>query len=410
MQRWKIIFSVVAVVLVRHSVAAPPPTTQPQSPAQISPDARQVLDQASAAYAKLKALDLAGTVTVDLKIQGEQPKTHSVPFTATFAAPNRFRHEAKDDVLLGSTGAKLYTFKPQKNAYTLADAPKDRVASNDLPHDLSSVLFSQDPSLLLAMCKNASEELLDDVAEAAKADDTKVGDVSYPTLTLKMSDQTTETILFDPQTHLMKRAVNDLTSTLKKRRPDLISATVTTDYSQVKADDPSKNELFAWTPPAGSIDADTTASAHPLEVVAAASLEGKAAPDFKLPTLEGKTVSLASLKGHIVVLDFWATWCGPCKMSLPHLQKLYEAQKDNGVAVFAIDQQEEPKDVQAFVQETKLAVPVLLDSDGKVGEAYGVEGIPQSVVIDKDGKIKKIISGFDPSDPDGLMKLVGSIK
>jgi peroxiredoxin len=407
MRRSIIVLSVIVLALAQIALAAPPPTTQPQTQAKVSADARQILDQATAAYAKLKSLELAGTVTVDLKIQGEQPKIHSIPFTATFAAPNRFRHDAKDDVLLGSTGAKLYTFKPDKNAYTLADAPKDRVQSSDLPHDLATVLFSQDPSLLLAMCKNAAEELLDDVEEVQKVADTKLGDISYATLTLKMSDQSTETILFDPQTHLMRRAANDLTSNLKKRRPDLISATVTTDYTQMKVDEPSKDQSFAWTPPAGSIDADTTASAHPLEVVAASSLEGKAAPDFKLPRLDGKSVSLASLKGHIIVLDFWATWCGPCRISLPHLQKLYEAEKERGVEVFAINQQEEQSDVEAFVKETKLAVPVLLDREGKASEAYGVEGLPQSVVIDKDGKIKKIVFAFVPSSPDELITLAG---
>src|SRR5579863_4903955 len=138
--------------------AAPPAATQPASEAKVSPEAKTILDEATAAYGRLKSLDLAGTVSVDLAITGESTQTHSVPFTATFAAPNRFRHESRDDVLLGSTGAKLYTFKPGKNEYTLADAPKDRVPADDLPHDLASVLGSQDPSLLLALSKNAGDE------------------------------------------------------------------------------------------------------------------------------------------------------------------------------------------------------------------------------------------------------------
>jgi cytochrome c biogenesis protein CcmG/thiol:disulfide interchange protein DsbE len=400
----------VAPVWAREAPPATQPAAPEKPPAKVSPEARQVLDEAAAAYAKLKSLELAGTVSVELKVEGETPETHSVQFTSTFAAPNKFRHESKDDVLMGSTGAKIYTFQSDKNAYTLADAPKDRVPAGDLPHDLASVLGSQNPSLLLAICKSACDELMDDVLEAAKIDDTKVGDLSCPTLKFNQNDKSVVLAAFDPQTHLLRQTTTDLTQPLKKRRPDLVSAMLTTQYTQVKVDEPSKDELFAWSPPAGATDADAAAAAHPLDTVAASALEGKAAPAFKLPGLDGKTVALASLKGHVVILDFWATWCGPCRASLPHLDKLYQAEKANGVEVFALDQQEDQKDVEEFVKQTKLTVPALLDRDGKVGAAYGVEGIPQTVVIGKDGKVLKVFVGFGPDSPELLQKAVDLAK
>jgi peroxiredoxin len=388
------------------------PATQPakESHAQVSPEARDLLTSIDSAYAKLKSLDVAGSVSVAIKIEGESDESHSTTFTGSYLAPNKFRHEAKGDVLIGATGAKMYTFRADKNAYTQADQPKDRVSSNDWPKDIAGVLGSQNPTLLLALSKSASTELLDEVTTADKSDDTKVGDISCPTLKLQMNDGSSMLAAFDPQTHLLKQTKTDVTNPLKKRRSDMTSAVVTTDYSQVKTDADVKEGSFAWVPPVGAADADTAAAPLPAEGVAAASLEGKAAPAFKLPGMDGKPVSLADLKGKVIVLDFWATWCGPCKMSLPHLDKLYQSEKGNDVHVLAVNVQEDAKDVQQFVTQTKLAVPVILDRDGKVGEAYGVEGIPQTVVIGKDGKVKKVFVGFSPQLPEQLAKVVEEAK
>ena len=388
------------------------PATQPakESSAKISPEARELLSSIDSAYAKLKSLDVAGSVSVVIKIEGESDESHSTTFTGSYLAPNKFRHEAKDDVLIGATGSKMYTFRADKNAYTQADQPKDRVNSSDWPKDIAGILGSQNPTLLLALSKNASTELLDEVTTADKTDDTKIGDVSCPTLKLQLNDGSSMLAAFDPETHLLKQTKTDVTAPLKKRRSDLASAVVTTDYSQVKPDADVKDGSFAWVPPVGAADADTAAAPLPAEGVAAASLEGKAAPAFKLPGLDGKPVSLADLKGKVIVLDFWATWCGPCKMSLPHLDKMYQAEKGNDVHVFAVNVQEEAKDVQQFVTQTKLSVPVILDRDGKVGEAYGVEGIPQTVVIGKDGKVKKVFVGFSPQLPEQLAKVVEEAK
>ena len=119
--------------------SVPGATTQPggakvktDTKAAVSPEARKLLDEVDGAYGKLKSLDLTGTVSVAVKVEGEDAETHSTSFTSQYLTPNKFRHEAKDDVLLGGTGAKLYTYRGDKNAYTMADAPKERVASSEL--------------------------------------------------------------------------------------------------------------------------------------------------------------------------------------------------------------------------------------------------------------------------------------
>jgi len=362
---------------------------------KISEDAKPLVDQISQAYSKLKSLELAGTISDDVVIDGSTTGKHAVQFTASFVAPNKFRHEIKEDVLLGSTGQKVYSYKTEESAYTLADAPKDRAtATKDLPQDVAALLELQNPSLMLSLSKDPVAELTENVSEISKLDDTKIGDAAFPTIKLALSDKSSLTLAIEPDTHLIRRATADLTAGLKERRADLTSALVTVDYSKIAPDAEAKEDQFAWAPPAGAKNASAMAQAHPLEGTPASALEGKPAPAFKLESPGGKKIALADLKGKVVVLDFWATWCGPCRMSLPHLDKLYKEDKENGVEFFAVNQREQKDEVEQFVKQTNLTVPVLLDSDGKVGDSYGVEGIPTTVVIGKNGKVQKVFVGF----------------
>jgi len=96
------------------------------------------------------------------------------------------------------------------------------------------------------------------------------------------------------------------------------------------------------------------------------------------------------------VLDFWATWCGPCVMSLPHLDALYKEFKDQEVKFFAVNQGEDKELVGGFMKSKNLSVPVLLDGDTKVGNKYDAHAIPMTVVVGKDGVVRKVFVGAGP--------------
>jgi thiol-disulfide isomerase/thioredoxin len=129
----------------------------------------------------------------------------------------------------------------------------------------------------------------------------------------------------------------------------------------------------------------------------------KAAADFTLPALDGTQVSLAGLRGKVVIVDFWATWCGPCKMSFPTLQKVYEKYRgDDRVAILALDcwervhGAEREQLVTKFLTDNKYTFPVLYDTS--TVEKYGVTGIPTKFVIDREGRIAFTAIGFDGAE------------
>jgi len=116
------------------------------------------------------------------------------------------------------------------------------------------------------------------------------------------------------------------------------------------------------------------------------NLAGTEASDFTLKDLDGKEVALKELRGTVVLLDFWASWCGPCRMELPHIEKLHREFKDKGLVVLGVNN-EPPETARAFVKKKEYTFPTLVDADRGVANRYQVTGIPAVFVIDKDGKI-----------------------
>jgi thiol-disulfide isomerase/thioredoxin len=122
------------------------------------------------------------------------------------------------------------------------------------------------------------------------------------------------------------------------------------------------------------------------------------AVDFSLPSLDGTITSLASFRGNVVLLSFWATWCGPCKQELPSIQALYGKLKGKGLTVVAVDLMEDRKTVGDFVKSHGMTFPVLIDGNGKVGGSYDAGSIPTNYLVDRKGKILARVVGYDGVD------------
>lgn len=130
--------------------------------------------------------------------------------------------------------------------------------------------------------------------------------------------------------------------------------------------------------------------------------EGKPAPDFTLKTLAGEEVSLSSLRGKVVLLNFWATWCPPCREEVPSMVKLNRMMAGKPFQMLAVSIDEGGKEaVEAFFQRTGAALPTLLDTKQAIGAQYGITGVPETFVIDAKGVIlKKVIGPMDWSAPE----------
>lgn len=122
---------------------------------------------------------------------------------------------------------------------------------------------------------------------------------------------------------------------------------------------------------------------------------GSAPPDFRLKTLAGGTVSLTEYRGRPLLLNFWATWCTPCRAEMTDIIAAYDAHKGQDLQVLAINltDQERVKDVRGFVSELQMPFPVLLDEKGKVRRSYALRGVPTSVFIDANGIVRMVNVG-----------------
>jgi len=129
--------------------------------------------------------------------------------------------------------------------------------------------------------------------------------------------------------------------------------------------------------------------------------EGTAAPDFTLKDLDGRDVSLSSLKGNVVLVNFWATWCPPCREEIPSLAKLTALTSGKPIRLLAVSIDEGGKEaVEGLFKAMGVSLPTLLDPEAKTGKRYGTTGVPETFIVDRQGKVvKKVVGGLDWSQP-----------
>ena len=134
-----------------------------------------------------------------------------------------------------------------------------------------------------------------------------------------------------------------------------------------------------------------------------------AAPGFTLKSLGGDNLRLEEYRGQVVLINFWASWCGPCRQEMPLLDRIHQRYQDAGFAVLGVNVEGEEAPARKIAEKTKVTFPVLIDAGQQVSEEYNLEAMPSSVVVDRDGVVRYIHRGYKPGDEAKYLEVVKAL-
>lgn len=129
---------------------------------------------------------------------------------------------------------------------------------------------------------------------------------------------------------------------------------------------------------------------------ASASSFAHPAPDFTLKSREGKNIKLSELRGQVVMLNFWASWCGPCRQEMPALEKLYQRYSPVGFTILGVNTETDSEEALDWLKDMEISFPILLDTMNQASELYSVMAMPTTILIDRDGNMRYMHKGYVP--------------
>lgn len=388
----------------------------------ISPEAFQFVKSTAEFYTALKSASADLKLTITRELPGKPKKETAMKANFAVQRPKFLRLGIEGEeggISIVSDGQSVWTYMPGLKQFLVDSAP----ANLDMLiryHDALPKAMSQLGPLADLFRKDPSAQIFAPLTKLTIAGTKKLGDLECTVLRGEQEDMDWEAwfakgdkpvlrkFVFSPMKGILAQAPDEAKAEIKDMRLD-----VTVEYDNWKLDAEPAAGAFTFQPPEGAqkvaqfFTPDPTPAASgggPGSSDGPEALKGKPAPDFTLGTLDGGKMHLADLKGKVVVLDFWATWCGPCVHALPLVNEATAARKDKGVVFFAVNQQEEVDQIKAFLRSKNLDVQVALDAEGKAAGLYQVRGIPQTVIIDKAGNIASVHVGYNPAMKDSLGK------
>jgi peroxiredoxin/outer membrane lipoprotein-sorting protein len=360
--------------------------------AEPAPDARVLLQKVSDAYRALTSYHFEGAMNV--RMSGAVEQSLDVPMVLAADRTGRLRVDIRNPQMGGlsvSDGRQTSTYIYSLNQY--AQKPAEPVSdSAGMPKPPQNSPLSRYFDLLqwLKSADITGEQQV--TIDGAPADCWVVRCEMTPpqALAADSTARATATFWVEKARTLVLRESTSVSMRNPATGANLAMDQVTS-FTLGRVNEALPDSLFAFAPPAGA----TLVQAFGQQAGAGtpSPLVGKPAPPFTLKGVKGSTVSLASYKGKVVLLDFWATWCRPCRIEMPRVEALYKEFKAKGLVVFGVNYAENPATVKAFLAKNPYTIPILLDVSGDTGRLYQAEGIPTLVVIGKDGKVSSYFVG-----------------
>jgi thiol-disulfide isomerase/thioredoxin len=361
--------------------------------AQQYPDGSTLVKQDEAAVKKYRSLRFVEEGTTEM-VMGGQPMKVTTQITRAVLNPGKMRMEAKVQgitMLTVSDGESTWIYSSLNNQYA-------RKAGALGPEGIMAAMGMSDfmPNMadLQLTHKTIGEETV--TIDGQKHDcwvvETHMGDMDLPG-PAKGAKMTGGVVTY----WIDKKLGIDLQNvvTAKVSMPGG-GSTVEMHNKSVKkelvVDGPMDDSLFAFTPPEGAKEVEKLTLFGSFG--ATPDLVGKAAPEFTVPAPDGKPYSLAALQGKPVLLDFWATWCAPCRASMPTVEQISRDYKDQGLVVLGVNSGEDRDTVREFLKKTPMPYPAVLGVDNGILKDYQVTVYPTFVLIGADGKIAAYEMGF----------------
>jgi thiol-disulfide isomerase/thioredoxin len=134
-----------------------------------------------------------------------------------------------------------------------------------------------------------------------------------------------------------------------------------------------------------------------------------AAPNFELAAMAGKSVNLSQYRGQVVMINFWATWCGPCRQEMPLLEQLYKKYRPMGFTMLGVNVEPDSTGAVEWLKATPVTFPILFDTDSKVSKLYAVSGMPSTVIVDRKGQVRFLHRGYKPGDENAYLDQIRAL-
>ncbi len=143
--------------------------------------------------------------------------------------------------------------------------------------------------------------------------------------------------------------------------------------------------------------------------LASSGLEGQAAPDFALKSSTGENLRLSEYRGDVVMINFWATWCGPCRQEMPLLDELYQRYSRVGFNLLGVNIDDDSRRAMQMIEELGVNFPVLFDASKRVSELYDVDAMPVTVLVDREGTVRYVHQGYKPGYEDKYLTQIRTL-